>query len=129
MGDGSAYGSTCMTSPLTRILCACAAALVLLLLIARSAARAGVPTAARCDLNTYDAAIIELDLKDCSLTQLPASIARFSSLRKLDLGRNALTALPPLPPSLHTLFLLANAFESVPSAVRSEMDKGLDAGA
>ena len=59
---------------------------------------------------------LELDLKKCSLTTLP-SLARFTRLRKLDLGHNALSDLPALPPSLEILFLLGNEFEGVPASL------------
>ena len=54
----------------------------------------------RCDLDTYDLNTNTLDLKDCGLETLPASITRFRRLSKLDLGRNALTSLPDLPESI-----------------------------
>ena len=70
----------------------------------------------RCDLSSYDAASTEaLDLKRCKISTLPVAIADFRRLKKLDLGFNALQALPALPPSLEVLFLLANGFEEVAS--------------
>ena len=72
----------------------------------------------RCDLSSYDpASTEEIDLKRCNLVTLPAAIAEFRWLKKLDLGFNALQALPALPPSLEVLFLLANSFEEVPLAI------------
>ena len=70
----------------------------------------------RCDLSSYDPASTEaLDLKRCKISTLPVAIAEFRRLKKLDLGFNALQALPALPPSLEVLFLLANGFEEVAS--------------
>ena len=76
------------------------------------------PTFERCSLDSYDASTTALDLKNCKLTELPSSISKFTDLRKLDLGNNALSMLPDaLPPSLETLFCLNNAFATIPPAV------------
>lgn len=63
----------------------------------------------RCNLSRYladgsAARLIELDLKNCELSHVPPVIASFTSLRHLDLGRNGLTNLPPLPPNLEVCF-------------------------
>lgn len=76
----------------------------------------------RCDIESYISAgnapaVLELDLKDCKLRTLPASIDQFASLKKLDLGRNELSDLPALPPTLEILFLLSNNFESIPASI------------
>ena len=74
------------------------------------------PTFERCSLDSYDASTTALDLKNCKLTELSSSISKFTDLRKLDLGNNALSMLPDaLPPSLETLFCSARAFH-VPEA-------------
>lgn len=77
------------------------------------------PSGRRCALDSYDAsATTELDLKDCSLERLPPSILRFTSLVKLDVSKNAaLQDLPPLPPTLRTIFALGGGFESIPRSV------------
>jgi hypothetical protein len=67
-----------------------------------TAAPSPATAAQRCDLSTYVSSgtatsLLALDLKDCGLSSLPPSIAQFASLKKLDLGRNSLTDLPPLP--------------------------------
>ena len=71
----------------------------------------------RCDLASYDSSAAALDLKKCGLTALPASIMRFTQLKKLDLGFNSLTDLPRLPDSIETLFCLGNDFETIPESV------------
>lgn len=72
----------------------------------------------RCRLDNYEPESTEaLDLKQCGLTALPTKIARFTKLKRLDLGFNELTALPRLPESLEILFLLANRFEAVPPQI------------
>jgi len=77
------------------------------------------PAFDRCSLDSYDASTVtELDLKNCKLTVLPASISRFGVLRKLDLGNNRLSTLPAvLPSTLLTLFCLNNNFETIPPAI------------
>ena len=77
------------------------------------------PAFDRCSLDSYDAStVMELDLKNCKLTVLPASISRFGVLRKLDLGNNRLSTLPAvLPSTLLTLFCLNNNFETIPPAI------------
>jgi hypothetical protein len=96
--------------------------LVLRWLAGATAAPSPVGSAERCDLSAYVASgtaigLAALDLKDCGLSSLPASIIQFVSLKKLDLGRNALTDLPPLPQSLEILFLLSNRFTSTPASI------------
>ena len=72
----------------------------------------------RCDLDAYDAAVTELDLKRCNLASLPAAISRFRALTKLDVSLNpSLRELPPLPPSLATLFALGSGFETIPASI------------
>ena len=72
----------------------------------------------RCSLSSHDPATTkELDLKHCTLVDLPASIAKFTSLVKLDVSHNSLLTLPALPASIETLFALGNAFEMIPPAV------------
>ena len=84
-----------------------------------SAAATTASSARRCTLEAYDAAATtELDLKDCGLTHVPASILRFTALEKLDVSKNVLLRdLPPLPPSLRTVFALGGGFESIPPSV------------
>ena len=85
----------------------------------RPTARGGDPID-RCDLSTYPnpGGVVELDLKRCGLTSLPAApLARFTALLKLDLGHNELSDLPRLPPRLQTLFCLGNRFARIPRAV------------
>lgn len=78
-----------------------------------------VASARRCDLSAYDThATTELNLKNCKLQTLPTSIAQFHALVKLDVSQNqALRDLPPLPPSLTTVFALGCAFETIPPSV------------
>ena len=72
----------------------------------------------RCSLDAHDPETTkELDLKHCKLVDLPTSIAKFTSLVKLDVSHNSLLTLPALPASIETLFALGNAFESIPPAV------------
>jgi len=117
MGSGRRYDT-----PWTLKLCGGCVIGSLGLLYFHSMARDGAPTSARCDLSRHlvdgsAATLAELDLKDCGLHSLPASISQFVSLRKLDLARNLLTTLPRLPPSLQVLLLLSNRFASVPSTI------------
>ena len=67
----------------------------------------------RCDLASYSKKVTELDLKNCGLTALPESIARFVALTKLDVSHNPLDTLPPLPASLEVLFCMGGNFEAV----------------
>jgi hypothetical protein len=117
MGSGTTYRPW-----LTRERCVLGGTLVLgAFILLRSGERGGASDdpVDRCDLHTYarPASVEELDLKRCGLTSLPPVIRRFRSLRKLDVGGNSLSTLPPLPPTVQVLFCLGNRFESIPTAV------------
>eukprot|EP00931_Biecheleriopsis_adriatica_P123552 TRINITY_DN98603_c0_g1_i1.p1 TRINITY_DN98603_c0_g1~~TRINITY_DN98603_c0_g1_i1.p1 ORF type:complete len:241 (+),score=32.40 TRINITY_DN98603_c0_g1_i1:50-724(+) len=73
----------------------------------------------KCDLDSYSKPvdILELDLKSCDLTALPASISRFTRLGKLDVSNNKLSTLPRLPASLEIFFALGNDFQVIPHSV------------
>ena len=98
-------------------MCVCVCAYVLFFSSGTSAASADRK---RCDLATYDPALtVTLDLKNCGLTSVPSSIARFGALEKLDISLNPeLTDLPAaLPPTLTTLFALGGGFVTIPPSV------------
>ena len=111
MGTGRAYGLNRMR--VAGVIALLIAAVIALWLFLGGAA---APRLRRCNVASYADDTLELDLKKCSLTTLP-SLARFTRLRKLDLGHNALSDLPALPPSLEILFLLGNEFEGVPASL------------
>ena len=93
--------------------------LVALMLVAAFFVWLWHPTFERCSIDSYDVVTTSaIDLKNCKLSELPSSISRFVSLKKLDLGNNVLHSLPDaLPPSLETLFCLNNAFETIPPVI------------
>ena len=83
MGTGRAYGLNRM-----RVAGVIALVIVVIVLVWLVLGGAAVPRLRRCDISSYADDTLELDLKKCSLTTLP-SLARFTRLRKLDLGHNA----------------------------------------
>ncbi|XP_065858058.1 disease resistance-like protein DSC1 isoform X2 [Euphorbia lathyris] len=63
--------------------------------------------------------IEELNLTNCSVRSLPASIKQLSRLRKLNINScRSLVALPDLPLSIEELHMRFNQFETLPASIK-----------
>jgi hypothetical protein len=63
--------------------------------------------------------LLRLVAAEMALESLPRDVERLTSLTTLDVAHNALSTVPPLPPSIRILYLGDNLLAAVPEAVRA----------